>query len=576
MLDKRLLELARKHGKLLGYVVTISVCGGLLAVAQANYLARIIDAVFLQQRTLGDVTIWLGIAAAAMLARAVFLWLGELMAQRLAARIKSELRATLTNYLLALGPVGIGGQQTGELLHVVTEGVESLEPYFTRYLPQVAVAGLIPLLLLVIIVPLDLTSALILLVTAPLIPLFMVLIGRLAEQRNQKQWAVLSRLSAHFLDVMQGLPTLKLFGRSVEQAAVISRVSDEFRLATMDVLKIAFLSALALELLATISTALIAVTIGLRLLFFQMEFFQAFFILLLAPEFYLPLRSLGSHFHAGMSGTVAAERIFELYKLPLLRAQNGSGMLLPTGAGIEISFEKVYYAYQNGERPALQDFSVVIAPGEQVAVVGASGAGKSTVAALLLRFMDPLAGVIRINGIPLTQLDRADWLAQVAYVPQAPHLFYRSVADNIRLGRATATLAEVQAAAVAAGAAEFIQNLPQGYDTIIGEGGQALSGGESQRLAIARAFLQKAPVLVLDEATAGLDPATETVVQQSLERLKAGKTVIIMAHRLTTVYKADRIIVIEDGHVGEVGNHTELLQKKGMYHQLVTAYRGAV
>jgi len=396
----------------------------------------------------------------------------------------------------------------------------------------------------------------------------------MAENLNKKQWDTLSRLSAHFLDVLQGLTILKIFGRSIEQIQIIARMSTEFCHTTLGVLKIAFLSALVLELIATISTALIAVTIGLKLLYFKMDFNQVFFILLLAPEFYSPLRQLGTHFHAGMAGVAAGERIFSILSLAKNQVSNeGIKTFLPQRQ-VEIVVQDVYYAYEGGGRPALQGISLEIKPGQQVALVGASGSGKSTLASLLLTFMSPDKGTIYINGMRLSEMRRGDWLNHVAFVPQAPHLFYRTVADNIRLGREGASLMEVMQAAQNAGAHDFIMMLPKGYDTVVGEGGQSLSGGECKRLAIARAFLQDAPFLLLDEATAGLDPYNEAIIDEALTRLKIGRTVLIIAHRLTTVYSADSIIVLDQGRIMERGQHQALMSNKGFYYELVTAFRG--
>ena len=307
-------------------------------------------------------------------------------------------------------------------------------------------------------------------------------------------------------------------------------------------------------------------------MYFKIEFAQAFFLLLLAPEFYAPLRQLGTHFHAGMAGVAAAERIFRILSLP--QAETRGTVDLPPCGKVGIVIENVHYAYEDGGRPALKGISLEIKHGQQVALVGASGSGKSTLASLLLMFMVPDQGKIYMNGVNLSEIGRADWLAHVAFVPQAPHLFYRTVADNIRLGKEGASLTEVTEAAKNAGAHEFIMALPEGYNTVVGEGGQGLSGGQCKRLAIARAFLQDAPFLLLDEATAGLDPQNEAVIDEALQRLKAGRTVLIIAHRLTTVYKADSIVVFDQGQVAEVGQHDELMTKQGLYYQLVTAFRG--
>lgn len=572
MVHRGLLSEAKNHfGRLLA-VVAVSVVNGCLSVGQAWLVAVIINKVFLENGSLGDVQTWLGLLAAIIIVRSAVVWAGDRTAHSLADCIKQDMRQRVINHLCRLGPVPLISQHSGDLVNMLTEGIENLEAYFARYLPQLVTAALIPLLILGFVAVHDSVSALLMVVTAPLIPFFMVLIGRAAEKLNKKQWETLSRLSAHFLDVLQGLTTLKLFGRSKEQTAVIARMAGDFRDTTLRVLRVAFLSSLTLELIATISTALIAVTVGLKLLFGELLFSDAFFVLLLAPEFFLPLRQLGTHFHAGMAGAAAAEQIYRLLAIPAPSLAAGSRKL-SASAGVSVTFDNVHFSYAPNLAPALNGVSFTIKPGERVAVVGATGAGKTTIAGLLLRFIDHGAGKILVNGHELTSLDREGWLANVAYVPQNPHLFSGTVADNIAFGQAVSRAA-IEAAAQQAQAHGFISQLPQGYDTVVGEGGRSLSGGERQRLAIARAMLRCSPFVILDEATANLDPQTEELISQALDKLLAGRTAIIIAHRLTTVRKADRILVLKAGRVAETGTHDELIRRQGEYFRLVTAFRG--
>nr|WP_245867591.1 thiol reductant ABC exporter subunit CydD [Sporomusa silvacetica] len=570
LLDKQLVQEAVKQRWLLAVVTILGAGGGVLAVSQAYYLTQVIDQIFLGKQELGVVAPVLWLLAGLALLRAIIMYGEGVLSFTLAAEIKTALRQRLVSHVLALGPVTMAQQPAGELINIISEGVENLDAYFSKYLPQLSKAVIIPVFILMVVGPLDSTTAVIMVVTAPLIPVFMILIGKLAEKRNLRQWETLNNLSAHFLDVLAGLTTLKLFGRSREQIAIITRVSNEFRDTTMEVLKVAFLSALSLELLATISTALVAVTVGLRLLYGEVTFAQALFVLLLAPEYYLPLRMLGSQFHAGMDGKSAAVDIFELLAL--------QGPVMTSGAAplarqqqIGLEFREVYADYQQGARPALAGVSFTLEAGQHLAVVGPSGAGKSTLASLLLNFLAPTAGEILVNGLVLRTLCASDWLQQVAFVPQRPHLFQGSVADNIRLARPDASLAEVVAATKAAGAHDFIMRLPSGYDTPVGEGGRGISGGERQRMAIARAFLQNAPLVILDEAAKGLDVKSQVALDTALSRLLAGRTAIIIAHRITTVRQADKIMVLNAGQIAEAGTHAELLAKNGIYSRLVAA-----
>jgi len=502
--------------------------------------------------------------------RFVINWVGDSAAHNLAARIKQVLRQRLLAKIFALGPLYTMHEQSGELINTLTTGIENIEDYFAKFLPGVAMAGIIPTLILAFVLPFDWMSALLMIVTAPLIPFFMILIGQWANKLNQEQWQVLSRLSSHLLDVLQGLTTLKIFGRSREQVSIIGRLSDEFRSKTLQVLRVAFLSALMLELIATISTALIAVTVGLKLLYGKMLFTEALFVLLLAPEFYAPLRQLGSYFHAAMSGESSAARIYALLAEPLPLVNEGN-QSFSASRQITIEFKNVGFAYHN--KLAVEGLSFVVKPGEQLAIVGASGSGKTTISRLLLRLIQPLAGKIFINGQLLDQIRLSDWRSLVAYVPQAPHLFQGTIAENVCFGLVK-NRAAIIAACKQAQADGFINELGQGYDTVIGEGGQPLSGGQAQRIALARAFLKDAPVLILDEATAGLDLATEAVLQQTMIELMRNRTVVFIAHRLSTVRQADQIIVLHNGKISERGNHQELLLLGQEYAQMTAAYRG--
>jgi thiol reductant ABC exporter CydD subunit len=579
----RLLDLARSRHLALSLTILLGWLGGLLVILQAWFLSRAVDGVFLGRQTLDAVFPILEILLVVILLRAASLWGAELSANAVALRLKADLRARLMEHLAALGPAFTQGEKTGELAAAAIEGVEALDAYFSQYLPQVALAAFIPLSILLLVFPLDPLTGVVFLLTAPLIPLFMYLIGKAAEALTKRQWETLSHLSAYLLDVLQGLTTLKLLGQSRNQAGNIQQASDRFRDVTLSVLRVTFLSALALELLSTISTAVVAVEIGLRLLYAKMSFQQALFILVLAPDFYLPLRLLGLRFHAGMTGTSAAQRIFEILDTPaptwqdgLLRPSTGGiplrGTLGATSTKFNITFSSVSYAYPTRDLPALQNISFDIHAGQRTALVGATGAGKSTLASLLLRFIEPGAGEIRVDGQPLSAIPPEDWRARIAWAPQMPYLFNDTLAANLRLANPDASDNELIQACQRADLHEFILSLPGGYGTLIGERGARLSGGQAQRLALARAFLRQAQFLILDEPTSSLDPAQESRLSQAVHELMSGCTTLVIAHRLSTVYQADQIVVLDAGRVAETGNHADLLQRNGLYARLVSAH----
>lgn len=541
-IDPRLLRYARSTRLFLGAVVALGLAGAGLVVGQAMLIAEIVVGAFEEGLDGEALRTPLLLLAAVALGRGLLAWLTELAAHRAGAAVKSELRGRLLERAADLGPGWLTGQRTGSLVALATRGVDALDDYFSRYLPQLGLAVVVPVAVLARIVTEDWVSAAIIVVTLPLIPLFMVLIGMATQSRMERQWRLLSRLSGHFLDVVAGLPTLKVFGRAKAQAQSIRKITDDYRRATMRTLRIAFLSSFALELLATLSVALVAVTIGMRLVHGGLDLYTGLVILILAPEAYLPLRQVGAQYHAAAEGLAAAEEIFEVLETPV--GDPAAGARLPDDAPLRIEIDGVAVRYEGRGEDSPAAVSLAVGPGECVALTGPSGAGKSTLLQVLLGFMAPTAGRVRIAGVDLVELSPAGWREHIAWVPQRPHLFAGTIAENVRLARPEASEAQVAAALRDAGAWEFVSALPGGAQTPLGEGGVGLSAGQRQRLALARAFLADRPVLLLDEPTAALDGETEAAVVEAVRRLAVGRTVLLVVHRPALLALADRVVEV--------------------------------
>ncbi|RAG81164.1 ABC transporter [Streptacidiphilus pinicola] len=544
--DPRLLRYARATRMFLLSSVALGVLGAGLVIAQALLVAQIVVGCFQHGEGLGRLAGPLAALAAVSLGRGVVAWATEAVAHRASAKVKSELRQQLLTRAAALGPGWLARQRSGELVTLATRGVDALDDYFARYVPQLALSVIVPIAVLARIVLADWVSAAIIAATLPLIPVFMVLIGMATQSRMDRQWRTLGRLSHHFLDVVAGLPTLKVFGRAKAQAESIRRITDQYRRATLRTLRVAFVSSFALELLSTLSVALVAVSIGMRLVDGGLDLFTGLVVLVLAPEAYLPIRQVGTHYHASVEGLAAAEQIFAVLETPVA----DSPVATAADGGVRVDGLTVRYAGR--ERPALRDFTLHLAPGETVAVTGPSGAGKSTLLAALLGFV-PFEGCVDVEGsVAAPAHDR------IAWVPQHPYLFAGTIADNVRLSRPDATDEQLRAALVAAQAWEFVTALPDGPLTLLGESGAGLSAGQRRRVALARAFLADRELVLLDEPTAGLDNENEAAVVAAIGELSVGRTVLLTSHRPALLALADRRVALPGPVAAELASGAAL------------------
>jgi ATP-binding cassette, subfamily C, bacterial CydCD len=551
-LDPRLLRYARSTRGFMVLAVVIGTVTAVLVIVQAKLLSDVIVRVTSEGATWVDVRDAVLMLAGVFAARALLSWGSEVAAVRASAKAKQQLRQAALDHVLALGPAGPAARAPGETAALITRGVDALDGYYARYLPQLVLAVIVPVAVLLTVVGQDLLTTVIIAVTIPLIPMFMALIGMFTKAQVDKQWRTLGLLSGHFLDLVSGLPTLKVFGRAKTQVAAIRSIGDRYRSTTMGVLRVSFLSSLALELLASLSVALVAVSVGLRLAEDQIAYSVALFLLILAPEAYLPLRLVGQHFHAAAEGLGAADRVFTILETPV---PVGGSTVLPRGA-VTLTVSDLVVSYPDRPEPALDRATFTAEPGTVTAVVGGSGGGKSTLISAILGFVPPTAGAVVAaaagQSADVQSLDLAQWRRRIAWVPQRVHLpgadvqETPTVRESVSLGAPEATDDEIWRALEEAGLADEVRGLPDGVHSRLAADGTGLSVGQLQRLALARALLTRADIVLLDEPTAALDPVTEAVVVASIERLaREGATVIAVAHRPALVEIADRIVRVE-------------------------------
>jgi ATP-binding cassette, subfamily C, bacterial CydD len=547
-LDPRLLRRTKSVRPLLIVDCVLGIGTAVAVLVGATMLARIAAQAF-DGASVHSLWPEFAVLVIAFVVRGGFVWAMEVAGRRAAWSVLSELRLALAAKRVRTQPLAVDGAGGAEIATVSVQGVEALEGYFARYLPQVVLASIVPFLVIAWVAFLDVEAAVIMLVTLPLVPVFMWLIGSYTADRTRARWHALRALSGHFLDVVRGLPTLRAFGRAHDEAAVVARVSDRYRRATMETLRISFLSGSVLELAATLGVGLVAVTAGVRLVDGSLGLEAGLAVIVLAPELYLPFRRLGAEYHASADGLAVADRLFGLLDAPAASSPSGRRRA-PSPARAAVRFDRVSFAYPGRAVPVLDEFDLELSPGEAVAVVGESGAGKSTVAALVLGLLAPTGGRITVGGGDLSECDLDAWRRQIAWVPQQPTVFRGTVADNIRLGAPDADQESVARAARLAGADEFIRALPDGYATLLGDGERSLSPGERRRIGLARAFVRDAPLVILDEPTADLDPANVSIVAAAVRRLQAGRTMLVIAHRPELVQDADRVVRLIHGLAG--------------------------
>lgn len=558
---------------LLKFSIALGTINALFMIGSCYLLAEIIHRVLFEGAQLHQVSTFLWPLGGIILTRSVLLAISQRFSAKAARNIKSAMRKNLLAKLTQLGPNYVDKRGHGATLNTVHDGVEALHDYYANYLPSVAYSALIPLAILLVIFPTDWQAGLIFLCTAPLIPFFMILVGHKAEQLNQARWQQLAVLGNYFFDRIKGLTQLKLFDATERELKEIGRISDDFRHATLSVLKIAFLSSFALEFLATISVALVAVLIGFRLFFGTLDFATGFVVLLLAPEFYLPLRKLGNHYHARLAGISAAGDMLDILQAPVSDAGADVPEQQEVDLGTQQHIESVTingldFTYPDSQE-GIKCINLSLGNSGMIAFVGPSGAGKSTLFDCILGFHPQVIPHIEVNGQSLIPGQIQSWQRHIAWIPQQPTLFFASIIDNIKLGQPDATMEEVQNAAAQAGAIDFIHALPNGFATILGEQGEGLSGGQKQRIALARAFLKQSPILLLDEPTAHLDSATEHSVQEAINEYAKTHLVLVIAHRLRTLQQAKLVIVLDAGQVRQKGSYQQLCTEKGLFRDML-------
>lgn len=595
MFDRRLMRELKFMKAFWMKVTAAAIVVVTLTILQGQKLASLIDALIIQKINIRQLLPLVVFLAAVIIAKSISGFVYEYMNRRVAILIKENLRRRVADHIIDLGPVRLKDEASGALSGVVQTGIDQLEPYFSEFVPQLVMVMVSTVMVLVTVMSVDWISGVIMLVTVPFIPVFMILIGKMATNVNQQQWKKLQQMNGHFLDVLRGLPTLRLFGRIKRQAQIVAQVNEAFRDTTMKVLRVSFLSALVLELVATISTALVSVSLGIRLLYDRIDFYSAFFVLLMTPEYYQPIRQLGAKFHAAMGSRAAADGVYAYLNIEGVKSEDGSfGASNLTSSNVEssnvssshltvcdlesfdaLSIANLSFSY-DPQSLALNTLSMRIEKGMKVALVGPSGSGKSTFVGILLGFINEYEGTIMLGETSKQAMDLEVWNQYFAYVPQNPKLFKGSLRENLSLSSTEVNDDALMTMLHKIGLSEWFYSLPKGLETYIGEGGINLSGGQTQLIAIGRALLKGAPIFIMDEPTSAMDVQTEENINRVLDVELKEKTVIVIAHRLSTIARADRVFYLESGVILESGSHRELLERKGAFYHSMPQWGGGL
>ena len=551
--------------------VAMATLNAIMMIAQCWLLASLISTFVIRHAGFSALFPALWLLPIVLVIRAVLEVLRQGFAFETGGRIRQSVREALLARISTLGPAWSQQQRTGSIATTLSEGIEAIESYFSAYLPQKIIIGIVPIAILVALFPFDWVSGLIMLITAPLVPLFMILVGKGAEKVNVKQWGKLRLMSAHFFDMISGLTTLRQANAARRQVEIIATISERYRETTMKVLRIAFLSSLVLEFFATISTAMVAVFVGFRLYYGELAFLPGLFALLLVPEFFRPLRELGTHYHARMDAIGATEGLLAILNTPDATTQQGSGAK-PVAFSQAISVENATYRHPEGG--GVEDISFSIKRGEMLAIVGSSGAGKTTLARLLLGFIRPDSGRILADGLDLSEVNLPAWQRSLGWLPQNPTLFAGTIADNICLAQPDAERSRLYTAAKLAQADSFIQHLPGNYAFQIGDGGKGLSGGQIRRIAMARAVFTVPNLLILDEPTAALDSDTAQRMMSALSEMMPDTARLVITHDMNVASQADNVLVMAQGRIVESGNPQVLLRNGGVFAELTQLQGG--